>query len=162
METELYSAHPRMFRTNPVKFAADCLVMIICLVGSIVILSKQQRPSLLLLLGGVLVVVFLIVAWIHVTWWLVSLSTTLTITDKRTILRKGIFSKFTNEVLHENVRNIQIFQTFLQRMLNVGSVGISSAGQSGIEIEAEGIPDPYEIKKLIDQYRISEKPTDID
>lgn len=124
MEKELYRAHPSMFRNNPLGFV---LSIVLCLVG----------------IGLVILAI----------WWLNVLGTTLTITDKRTVLRKGILSKHTNEVLHGNVRNIQLRQGPLQRLLKVGYLGISSAGQGGIEIEVSGIPDPEGVKGLIDAYR---------
>jgi hypothetical protein len=43
-----------------------------------------------------------------------------------------------------------IDQTFFQRIFGVGTVGISSSGQAGIEIQVEGMPRRYEIKQLID------------
>ncbi len=73
----------------------------------------------------------------------------LTLTDERTILRKGLLSKRTNEVRHEDVRNIQVTQSFVQRMLGVGRIAISSAGQDTIEIDMDGVRDPQAIANLI-------------
>jgi hypothetical protein len=64
--------------------------------------------------------------------------------------------KFTNEVLHSHVRNIQINQSVFQRLMHVGSIGISTSGQAGIEIFIRGIPNPYDLKNVIDQYRFGE------
>ena len=101
VETEpvLYEAHPSMFRNHPFYFML-CLVLI-----------AAYGLGLILLL----------------IWWIKSLGTTLTVTNDQTTLRKGILSKFTNDVFHSNVRNIQVRQTFFQRILNVGWIGISSA-----------------------------------
>jgi uncharacterized membrane protein YdbT with pleckstrin-like domain len=151
-----------MFRNNPFKFVLNYLAMLVCAAGFITIIVSSNKSILLWLLGGALIVLFVIISAIQLIWWLRILSTTLTVTDKRTILRKGIMSKFTNEVLHENIRNIQVFQTFMQRLFKVGSIGISSAGQAGVEIEVQGIPNPYEVKTYIDQYRISEQPVTTD
>ena len=41
-------------------------------------------------------------------------------------------------------------------MLRIGDLDIDSAGQGGdsdIEIQMKDIPRPYEVKKIIDQYR---------
>ena len=57
--------------------------------------------------------------------------TTLTVTNEQTTLRRGLLSKFTNDVFHSNVRNIIVRQSFFQRLMGVGYVGISSSGQSG-------------------------------
>lgn len=88
-------------------------------------------------------------------WYLNSRSTTLIVTDDQTTLKKGLLSKHTNDVFHENVRNIQVKQSFFQRIMGVGYVGISSAGQSGVEIEVDGMPDPERIKQIIDEHRRS-------
>jgi hypothetical protein len=90
------------------------------------------------------------------SWWLDCLGHRLVVTDRRTIFRKGLLSKFTNEILHSHVRNIQINQSVFQRLMHVGSIGISSSGQAGIEIFIRGIPNPYNVKSIIDQYRFGE------
>lgn len=124
-EPILYHAHPAMFRNNPVLFVL--YILLIPVLG----------------LGLILLIV----------WWIQTLGTTLTVTNDQTTLRKGILSKYTNDVFHENVRNIQVRQSFFQRMFNVGWIGISSAGQSGVEIEVRGIPDPERVKQIIDDHR---------
>ena len=123
-EVTLYDENPSMFRNRPVEFIITALLCII----------------------GVGLVFFLI-------WWLRCKGTQLTITSDRTRLRKGILSKSITEVWHQDVRNVQLNQTFFQRMLGVGSLGISSAGQAGLEISVSGIPDPEQVKELIDQHR---------
>ncbi|MEO2031821.1 MAG: PH domain-containing protein [Planctomycetaceae bacterium] len=123
-ERVLYESHPAMFGNHPVGFVL----------------------SVILSLVGVGLVILLI-------WYIRCVGTTLTVTNEQTTLRRGILSKFTNDVFHENVRNIIVRQTFLQRIFGVGSVGISSAGQSGIEIEVNGIPDPDRVKQIIDDCR---------
>ena len=123
-EVVLYEAHPAMFRNHPVYF-------VVCL--------------LLSLVGVGLILLFI--------WWLQSLATTLTVTNEQTTLRRGLLSKYTNDVFHGNVRNIQIRQTFFQRLLGVGWIGISSAGQAGLEIEVNGIPHPDKVKQIIDDHR---------
>ncbi|REJ87665.1 MAG: PH domain-containing protein [Planctomycetota bacterium] len=123
-EQVLYEAHPAMFRNHPFLFVLNC---ILCLV-----------------IVGIIV---------FVVWYLRCRGTKLTITNEQTTLRTGLLSKFTNDVFHENVRNIIVRQTFFQRIMGVGYVGISSAGQGGIEIEVNGIPDPDRVKQIIDDCR---------
>jgi hypothetical protein len=74
-------------------------------------------------------------------WWLTTKAATLTVSNKRTIQRT------------RDVRNIEIDQSVFQRMFGVGSIGIASAGQSGIEIQFAGVRDPDGVKALIDRYR---------
>jgi uncharacterized membrane protein YdbT with pleckstrin-like domain len=77
----------------------------------------------------------------------------LTVTESKTTLRTGILSKNVNEVFHSDVRSIQVNQSLFQRIFGVGSIGISSAGQSSIEIVAAGIPDPNTVRELINANR---------
>ena len=91
-------------------------------------------------------------------WWLmwfvlVHLWVKLRISNKRTIRRDGIIRRHTSEVLHDHVRNVEIKQSVIQRIFDVGYLGISSSGQDGIEIEILDIPEPYKVKALIDEYR---------
>ena len=123
-ETVLYHSHPAMFKNRPFAF-------ILCLILS---------------LAGVGLIIFLI-------WWIKTRGTDLTVTNERVSLRKGILSKFTNDVYLTDVRNVQIYQSFWQRIFGVGYVAISSAGKEGIEIEVKGIPDPEKIKSIIDTHR---------
>ncbi len=123
-ERVLYEASPAMFRNRPVSFILCCILS----------------------LAGVGLIILGI-------WYLKTRATTLTITNEQTTLRRGLLSKYTNDVFHSNVRNIIVRQSFFQRIMGVGYVGISSSGQSGIEIEVNGIPDPERVKQIIDDCR---------
>lgn len=123
-EDVLYEEHPSMFRNQPIWFVVTCLL---CLVG--------------------------VGLFIFLTWYLKCKGTTLTVTTDRTSCRRGILSKSVTEVWHQDIRNVQLDQTFFQRLLDVGSIGISSAGQGGLEIEVSGIPRPDHVKELIDNHR---------
>jgi len=123
-EEILLELNPAMFRNNPVGFILSAL-LIPAVVGLVII--------------GV--------------WWIKTKAATLTISNKRAIQRTGLISKQTTEVLHRDVRNIEIRQSVFQRLFGVGSIGIASAGQAGIEIQFTGVRDPDGVKALIDHYR---------
>jgi hypothetical protein len=57
------------------------------------------------------------------------------------------------EVWHRDIRNVQLTQTFFQRILSTGRIGIGSSASSGMEIDVAGLRDPDEIKTLIDRHR---------
>ncbi len=87
-------------------------------------------------------------------WYLTSIATTLTITDNRTILREGLIQKKTSEVQHDDVRNLQVKQSFFQRLLGIGEVGISSSGQDDLEIVVQHVPDPGGIAEVIRRHQV--------
>lgn len=126
METESCRVHPSMWRSNPLLFLL-CLVLILA-----------YGAGLLLLL----------------VWWVKTKNTTLIVTDKRTILQTGLLSRHTNEVVHVHIRNIQIQQNPIERLFNIGTLKIASAGTGDIEISVSGIPGPNRIKSIIDHYRL--------
>ena len=86
-EVVYYEENPSMFRNHPVGFVGTCLLCLV-VVGLFVFLA----------------------------WWLKCKGTTLTVTNDRTRLRKGILSKSVTEVWHRDVRNVQLDQTFGQRI----------------------------------------------
>ena len=90
---------------------------------------------------------------VFIWWWIKVLGTKLTVTNERTMVRRGILSRHTNEVWHDNVRNVQVYQSLMQRIFGVGQVQISSAGQGAIEIDVSGMPDPQRIREIINQNR---------
>ncbi len=150
-EREICVVRPAMFRAHPLRGALLVMLLIGGSVLAIWSVGAEAVPSWL--------------AWPGVAmiagaggWWLmwylsVHLWIKLRISNKRTIRRQGIIHRHTSEVLHDHVRNVEIKQSFVQRMFDVGYLGISSSGQDGIEIEILDIPDPYKVKALIDEYR---------
>lgn len=86
-------------------------------------------------------------------WAVHSRGTVLTITNKRVRLRRGLLSKATREVPLEKIQDLQIDQVFWQRVLGIGTIGISSSGEEGVEIEVHGVPRPERIRAVIDRSR---------
>ena len=112
-------------------FMGDILLPYAC-VGLLLFLCRRMRPRNLVIVGLIPLAI----------WYLKVKGSTLIVTNVRSTYRTGILAKKTNEVRHKDVRNIQVKQSALQRIFNVGTVAISSAGQSNVEILATGIPGP--------------------
>ncbi len=150
-EQDISVVHPAMFRAHPFRFLAIAVLVLGGIGLAVAAMSSDKVWAWLSWVGLVLSVAGAI-------WWVVwyvaaHLWVKLTISNKRTIRHEGIIRRHTSEVLHDHVRNVEIKQSFLQRILNVGYIGISSSGQDGIEIEVRDIPRPYALKALIDEYR---------
>jgi uncharacterized membrane protein YdbT with pleckstrin-like domain len=122
-EQTFYEKSPSMFRNQPILF--------------------------------ILCVVFVVVGWIILgIWWLRANNTKLVVTNERVRFEMGIFSKTIREIFLSDIRSVQIEQTFWQRvLLDTGSVEIASAGTAEAEIKIKGIPQPYLVKKFIDEHR---------
>ncbi len=123
-EMVLYRDHPAMFRNRPVLFLA-CCALIPFGIGLVAL----------------------------VAWWLHCQATSLVITESRVTLRKGLLSKYTNDVLIADIRNVQVRQSLLQRIFGVGAVAVSTSGQGDMEIEVRGVPGPDRIKAILNDRR---------
>ncbi|MEZ6144874.1 MAG: hypothetical protein R3B91_05440 [Planctomycetaceae bacterium] len=122
-EPILYEAHPAMFRNNPVWFVI-CVLLSFVVVGLILLLI----------------------------WYLQTRATTLIVTNEQTTLRKD-FSPGNQRCVPRERPQHPGETDVLSTDDGVGYVGISSSGQSGLEIEVNGIPDPDRVKEIIDEHR---------
>ena len=167
-ETIVAVVRQGMFRAHPFWY----LLMVLVFLGGIVLAVLSTTMQQLAANSGWLLWVGSGMAALGVLWWLGWWAAPhrwvkLTITNKRTIRQEGIVMRKTSEVLHKHVTNVTIEQTLLGRLLDVGYIGIDSAGQGGevegsedqhhrrsaIEIEVDHIPHPFRIKEIIDRYR---------
>ena len=147
-EEELLVLHPAVFRRRIFQTIGAC-ALIVC--GLIAAVWGATIPHALIGFGGLLAAVVGGLDLLY--WWFRSLFVTLIVTNRRTILRKGLVSKSTSEVEHEDVRNIQINQNFVQRLLGLGDIAISSAGQETLEIQVRGINDPEGIASIVREHQ---------
>lgn len=122
-EEILLIRRPVMARAHPFLFLAACILIMALGLG-------------LLILAG---------------WAIRNRFVVLTVTPERTSLRRGVFTKTVEEVPNGALHNVEVYQSLVDRMLNVGTLRLSTAGQEAYEIQLSALPDPYTVKELIDQ-----------
>lgn len=154
-ERTLVDVHPVVFRARPIATLAVTVVgltavgLMFMSFGGMSLagypLNETMSIGPLSLLMWLCAITLLVIACVIAYWMLTSRFTTLTVTDDRTIFQEGFISRETSEVQHNDVRNIQLDQSLIQRLLNVGSIGISSSGQDDLEIFAKRMSDPGKI-----------------
>lgn len=149
-EQEICIVRPAMFRAHPLRYS---IIILLALGGlAAAIWAKGWDKGAFLFYLGLLAMVGGALWWGY--WWLATtMWMKVRITNKRTIRHEGIIRRHTTEVLHDHVRSVDIRQNVLQRIFNVGYIGIDSAGQDGIEIQIQDIPAPHRVKEVIDRYR---------
>ena len=118
--SELYSANPAMFKSNPLGF----------------ILSIVLIPFF-----GLGIVIFLI-------WYLRCKSSRLVVTDTEILFEQGLLSKDRSELNFSSIRTVKVKQSFFNRIFGTGTIELYSAGDSP-EVVATGMPDPNKIRDLI-------------
>ncbi|MBA3315409.1 MAG: PH domain-containing protein [Planctomycetaceae bacterium] len=152
VEDTILQVHPAMARKHPFRFLGICLVVIAGLAAMVIGAAggaalPGNAPPMVLLASGAVIAALGAVYWL--VWWAQTRFTMLTITSRRSTLRRGLIARETSEVQHRDVRNLQINQTTLERLLGVGDIAISSAGQDGLEIHVEGIPHPEKVAAVV-------------
>ena len=98
------------------------LLAIVVLVLGIVI-EPGDLPSGLL--AAVIAVVGLIKGWLE------RVATLYTITDRRIIIRKGILSRHERAAHIDRVQNVNLTQSFVDRIFQVGTLDFDTAGTGG-------------------------------
>ena len=151
-EQLVIKVRPMMLRARPIRFIVLAVVALAGAGGVVWFGFISSAASWHWLIWPSLIALVVSLVWLGL-WKLQSLSAALEITNKRTIEQRGLLSRATSEVLHDNIRNIQIEQTFWNRVWRVGTIGIASAGQDGIEIQMSDIPNPDHLREIIDLYR---------
>jgi membrane protein YdbS with pleckstrin-like domain len=114
-----YYASPVMFRAHPIAFV------------------------LALLLTPVIIGIIILIVWA-----IVSRTTYLEIDHDTVRFETGVFSKDRRALSRSAIRTVRVTQTLLNRMLNVGSIEIFTAGDVP-EIRAVSMYQPNELRELL-------------
>ncbi len=83
--------------------------------------------------------------------WLERVATLYTITDRRIIIRKGILSRKERAAHIDRVQNVNLTQTFFDRLFQVGTLDFDTAGTEDSDFKFMGINDPETLRTRIDE-----------
>jgi uncharacterized membrane protein YdbT with pleckstrin-like domain len=76
-------------------------------------------------------------------------NTNYVVTNRGLYSKRGILSRDVQQIGFDKVQNISYSQSALGSSFGYGSVEISTAGGSGVELEFRSIPDPASVQELI-------------
>lgn len=76
-------------------------------------------------------------------------NTNYVVTNRGLYSKRGILSRDVKQIGFEKVQNISYSQTALGSKFGYGSVEISTAGGSGVELRFRSIPEPASVQELI-------------
>ncbi len=82
--------------------------------------------------------------------WLERVATLYTITDRRIIIRKGILSRHERAAHIDRVQNVNLTQSFFDRIFQVGTLDFDTAGTEDSDFKFSGIAEPDELRQKID------------
>ena len=81
--------------------------------------------------------------------WMNSKTAVYTITTRSVIVKKGIAATDTTNIDIKDIRSLNVRQTIIGKIVNIGDIHIGTTGTSGTEIQINGVPKPNQIKELI-------------
>ena len=144
-EQTVLTINPAPFRERPVQTLLLVLLLFAGLTGLILFAGEASQgvgQALLVALSAVVAVAAGVMLALR---FAVTRFESLTITTQRSIWARGIINRRSSEVQHDDIRNIQVQQNLVERLVGAGTIAISSAGQDDMEIVAAGIPHPHRV-----------------
>ncbi|MGZ8635174.1 MAG: PH domain-containing protein, partial [Solirubrobacteraceae bacterium] len=92
------------------------------------------------------VIVFLVLFALDVlVGFIRRISTRYTITTQRLRIERGLLSKHVQQTRIERVQNVNTNQTFVSRILRVGTVDFDTAGTDDSDFTFTGVGNPHEV-----------------
>ncbi len=107
-------------------------------------------------------VIAIVLLWqlVSIVIALARLKTTMyTVTTQRVTIERGLTTKSVEDIDLRYIDDTQFRQSFIQRVLGIGSVTIISSDKSSPTYVLHGIPDPRSVRELIrtNAYQVSQR-----
>ena len=148
-EQAVLTVNPAAFREKPVQTLLLTLLVLAGLTGLLMFVGEASQgigQALLVALSALTAIVAGIMLGLR---FAMTRFESLTITTQRSIWARGVINRRSSEVQHDDIRNIQVQQDLIQRLVGAGTISISSAGQDDMEIVAQGIVKPHQVIETI-------------
>lgn len=123
-ERVVYRGHGAMFRQDPLRWL---LYFLLCFV--------------------------LVGFWFFAAWWWKSFGKRIKLTESRIVMTVGVLNTSQTTINIRDVRAMEVDQLWWQKIFDIGSVKVASAGSDGWEIEIDGLPSPNKFKRIVDSGR---------
>jgi uncharacterized membrane protein YdbT with pleckstrin-like domain len=79
------------------------------------------------------------------------ISTRYTITNQRLRIQRGLLSRNVQQTRIERVQNVNTRQSFVERILQVGTVDFDTAGTDDSDFTFVGVGDPHTVVEAVDR-----------
>ncbi len=152
-EQTVMTINPAAFREQPGRSIVLMALILVGLMGLIMFVGEASAGYGYALLTALLAVVTLASAVVLAVQFIMSRFESLTITTQRSIWARGVINRRTSEVQHDDIRNIQVQQNLIERLVGAGTIAISSAGQDDMEITISGVANPRHVIDTIRTYQ---------
>lgn len=148
-EIDVLVVRPSALRSQPLKFFGFGLFGLVGLAGAVYGYGHSWADFAWIVCGVGGLAASCIPVWMK----LVTLNAKIRVTSKRIVDTDGFLNRRVSEVLHRDIRNVRVEQTFLQRIWRVGAIAVYTGGEEQPEIFMQDVPDPQRVREVIDLYR---------
>ncbi|QDQ96777.1 PH domain-containing protein [Tomitella fengzijianii] len=145
-ETVLWHRNPHWKSVLPAALLLPVLTGVAGICGGLI--ERHAGPGVSAVLYSVLAV-----AWCAAVWWRCVLpwlrwrSTHFVVTDRRVMVRQGVFSRSGFELELERVSDVRYRRSFSERLLGAGTLVLRSS--SAEPLEFAGMPGARRVQRLI-------------
>jgi uncharacterized membrane protein YdbT with pleckstrin-like domain len=147
-ENVIYEGHPS-WRSILHFYILGILAVIVvaaAAAGVSQVVEDEVKPAWVAIAAIAALLILLLVGWLK------RMSTDYMITDRRLIIRRGILSRHVDQTRVDRVQNVASSQSFLQRILRVGTVDFDTASNEPENTFAfRGVSDPQGVVRKVDQ-----------
>ncbi len=136
----------------------------LCAIVAIVLMASATRfdgiPRMFVL------ALLLLPAGIAIWRWLATASMQYTLTDQRLKMRRGVLARVTDDVELYRVKDSHYTQSFVQRLLGIGTIALRTTDDSSPYVALNGMSDPEplweRIRALVEARRDAKGVREID
>ncbi len=157
-ETTIWSGTPSQKR-NIGLFALCAAVGIVIVVSTIVMTRAGTH-------GWMVMALLLIPVGVASARWIATRSEVFTLTDQRLKMRHGVFNRVTDDIELYRVKDSHFTQSFVQRMLGIGTIALRTTDDSSPHVVLVGMSDPEplweRIRALVEARRDAKGVREID
>jgi uncharacterized membrane protein YdbT with pleckstrin-like domain len=139
-EEMVFDGHPSWRAVLSFYITGVIIVAVIVAVAAL-----ASGAVLAIVLGAVALAVMVLVGLVK------RQATRYVITSERLHIRHGILAKKTQETRVQRVQNVNTEQSFIQRVLQVGTVDFDTAGTDDSEFRFVGVASPEEVVRAVDR-----------
>jgi uncharacterized membrane protein YdbT with pleckstrin-like domain len=139
-EEMVFDGHPSWRAVLSFYITGVIIVAVIVAVAAL-----ASGAGLAIVLGAVALAVMVLVGLVK------RQATRYVITSERLHIRHGILAKKTQETRIQRVQNVNTEQSFIQRLLQVGTVDFDTAGTDDSEFRFVGVANPAEVVRAVDK-----------
>jgi uncharacterized membrane protein YdbT with pleckstrin-like domain len=101
--------------------------------------------------GVIVIVVAIVMALATVVGLIKRIATTYSITNQRLHIKRGIIARKIQQTRIERVQNVNITQSAIERVLQVGTVDFDTAGTDDSEFSFVGVAQPEQVMQAVEQ-----------